>query len=66
MRYTSKQLKEMPTLEQGHYDNLKIKTETTKVWLSRMTVGDGQPYDNEITVEELINGIWTVTRQYEG
>jgi hypothetical protein len=65
-RYTAEQLEDMPTIHSGHYDNLKIETENTRVWLSRMTVADGMPYDNQITVEMLINGKWTTMEEYEG
>lgn len=54
--YTLAELEAMPTLEHGHFDNLKIKTPTTLVWLSRMTKADGAPYDNGVTVENYRNG----------
>lgn len=49
---TLKELEAMPTLSVGQADDLKIETADTRVWLSRMTVEDGQPYDNQVTVEK--------------
>jgi hypothetical protein len=34
-----KELKEMPTIHQGHFENLKIESPTLKVWLMR---GEGE------------------------
>ena len=59
-RFTAAQLEAMPTLSQGHMEDLKISEEGVdangekwwqKTWLSRMTAEDGMPYDNQITVE---------------
>ncbi len=58
-------LRALPTRDQGHFDNLKIETPDTRVWLSRMTRADGAPYDNGVTIESLIDGIWTEIDQYE-
>lgn len=51
--YTLAELSALPTLSQGHTDDLKIETKGVRVWLSRMTVEDGMPYDNQVTVEKL-------------
>ena len=66
MRYTKEELKAMPTIHSGQYDNLKIETPTKRVWLSRMTVADGMPYNNQVTVEKLINGCWVTVEEYPG
>lgn len=50
-KYTLKQLETLPTLHSGHFDNLKIETKDTRVWLSRMTIEDGMEYNNQVTVE---------------
>jgi len=42
-RYSLEQIQSMPTIHQGHYDNLKAETTTTRLWLSRLTVADGMP-----------------------
>ena len=53
------------TLRELQAINLKIKTEDTKVWLSRMTVEDGMPYNNMVTIEKLTNdGRWEVIEEY--
>jgi hypothetical protein len=63
-KFTLRELQAMETISQGQTDNLKIKTENTKVWLSRMTIEDGMPYDNMVTVEKLIDGRWETVEEY--
>lgn len=63
--YTLAELEAMPTLEHGHFDNLKIKTPTTQVWLSRMTKADGAAYNNAVTVEHMRNGLWETVDEYQ-
>lgn len=59
-------LQAMPTLAVAQADSLKIQTPTHRVWLSRCGVADGLSYDNEVTVEVLINGRWVIDHTYEG
>lgn len=66
MRYTAEELEQMPTLFSGFTDDLKVETDTTRVWLSRTTVEDGEPYNNQITVEELRDGNWVTIEEYQG
>jgi hypothetical protein len=61
--YAIKHVKELETISQGHFDDLKYKDELYKVWLSRMTVADGMPYDNQVTVEQLIDGKWEAIKK---
>jgi hypothetical protein len=49
--YTAEQLREMPTLAQGQFADLKYDHGGRRVWLSRMKVQDGAPCDNLVTVE---------------
>ena len=63
--YTLAELEAMPTLEHGHFDNLKIETPTTRVWLSRMTKADGAPYENEVSVDHYRNGRWETVDRYQ-
>lgn len=66
MKYSLSQLETLPTLHQGHSDDLKINTLTRRVWLSRLTVEDGMPYNNQVTVEVLTNeGSWMALETYE-
>ena len=72
-----KQIEKLPTLHVGQFDDLKIETADTRVWLSRMTIEDGQPYNNQVTEEKLEHPhtskgvdqtqgkVWTTVRQYE-
>ncbi len=78
--YRLKTLETMPTIRQGHTDDLKIETKNTRVWLSRMTIEDGMPHNNQVTVEQYyltIQGFnrngrfnklaptWNIVKQYE-
>lgn len=52
-----------PTLESGHFDNLKFDDGKHRVWVSRQSLedygGDRQAWLAErLTVEELIHGRW--------
>lgn len=53
---TYDELLAMPTLEQGHFANLKIDTGTLRVWVSRMTIADGEL--DPVQVERLEDGVW--------
>ena len=70
--FNVKQLKTYKTIAQGHTENLKIKGEDSKgkfkVWLSRMTIEDGMPYNNEVTIErcnEETQWNWQTVKSYE-
>lgn len=64
MRYTLTELEALPTLSTSQADDLKIDDGQTRVWLSRTTVADGEPYDNKVTIERLVNGRWEIEEQY--
>lgn len=51
-RYTLEELRSLPTLLVGQSDDLKVETENVRIWLSRCTVADGEPYNNKVTVEQ--------------
>lgn len=64
--YTLKELEGLKTISQGQMDDLKIEDGNIRVWLSRMTIEDGMPYNNQVTVEELNeNGSWHTIEEYE-
>jgi len=64
-QFTLRELKSKPTIESGHFDNLKMADDHTRVWLSRMTVADGMPYNNQVTVEKYIDGNWKTVSKYQ-
>jgi hypothetical protein len=70
--YTAKRLEFMPTISKSHFADLKLDywscntDRQTRVWLSRMTVADGMPYDNYIRVEQFSNGRWVTVAEYQG
>ena len=69
MQFSLEELTAIPTMSIGHMDDLKIETKTQRVWISRMTIEDGQPYNNMVTVERLeyINNVprWQTYKTYE-
>lgn len=66
-QWSLKELNKLPTIEKGHTDDLKIVSENGKerVWLSRMTIEDGQPYNNQVTIEVYLRNKWIIKEQYE-
>lgn len=64
-KFSLDQLNAMPTISGGHTDDLKFDDGTTRVWLSRLTVSDGMPYDNQVTIERLEDGVWTTIEEYQ-
>lgn len=66
MTYTLAELQAMPTIRVGHTDDLKVEGLVRRVWLSRLTVADGAPYDNEVAVEHWNpRGFWFTAQVYE-
>lgn len=59
-------LETLPVISQGQFANLHIDTGSVRVWLSRMTIGDGARFDRGVEVERLIDGVWTETITYDG
>ena len=63
---TPNEYREMPSIHSGHFDNLVHETSDTRVWVSRMTIGDGAPENEQVTIEHLIGGRWQITRESRG
>jgi hypothetical protein len=64
-KFSLAELDEMPTLHEGHCENVKYVDNDIKITLSRMTKADGMPYDNQVTVEKKVNGEWVKETQYQ-
>lgn len=64
-RYTLDELESRSTLHEGQSADLKIDTGEQRVWLERVGLLDGAPYDNGVTVEALVAGHWVTTAEYE-
>jgi len=56
--YTLETLESLPTLSAAQTCNLKVDTDEYRVWLSRCTVADGEPFNNKVTVQRLEDGQW--------
>lgn len=65
MEYSLDVLQSMPTLATGKAANLKIDTGFRRVWLSRCTIEDGEPYNNKVTIERLVSGAWKIICTYQ-
>ena len=65
--YSLSYLESLPTLCTAQVDDLKIETRHIRVWLSRCTVADGEPYDNKVSIEEWnsVHDKWVVVDEYE-
>jgi hypothetical protein len=60
------ELEAMPTISQGHTGNLKFDNGRVRIWLERVGVDDGMPYDNGVIIEHLRNGRWVTVEEYAG
>lgn len=63
-QYSLSELKRKRTLATGQSSDLKVEKGRTRVWLARTGVADGEPYNNKVTVEKLIDGRWEVVDTY--
>lgn len=59
------ELEALPTLIEGQADDCKIESDTERVWLSRCTVADGEPWNNKVTVERRFGGSWISVEMWE-
>lgn len=62
--YTLRELRAMPTIDSGHFDDVKFEDSGWRVSLSRMTRADGAECDNQVTVERYIDGQWVTHHVY--
>lgn len=63
--YTVEELEAMPTIKKGYTEDLKVETETERVWLSNSPDGVGSPGEiYRINHESIVNRCWTVTKEY--
>lgn len=63
--YSLREIEAFPTLHSGQFANLKVDTGQVRVWLSRMTIADGEKCNNLVSVEVLFEGRWETTEEYE-
>jgi hypothetical protein len=52
------ELEALPVITQGQADDLLIESDSERVWLSRCTVDDGEPWNNKVTIERYIGRRW--------
>jgi hypothetical protein len=65
MMFSLDQLTVMPTLESAMDSDLKYDDGQMRIWLSRMTVSDGERYDSTVYVEEYIDTKWILVNCYD-
>jgi hypothetical protein len=58
-------LEALPVLTQGQADDLKIDGDRFRVWLSRCSEEDGEPWNNRVSVEMYVGGSWIVVENYQ-
>ena len=58
-------LLKMNVIEQGYTADLLINDGRFKVWLERVGIDDGMPYDNAVVIETNIEGKWIDVLMYE-
>lgn len=56
--YAARELKGMKTIHQTNGAELKVETDTLRVWL--------EADDRTVTVEKLVDGRWQTTDSYRG
>lgn len=57
--WTRDQLLAMPTIRSNQSEDLKVESETERIWVSRLTKRDGAAVSNRIIVQHrLKNGEW--------
>ena len=60
MHFKPEDVRDLPTLNRGHFADLKIETPTLRVWLMRTEA------EEPVLVERLRNGRWeNVTKEYQ-
>src|SRR5580692_10119500 len=62
--YTVSELKEMPTLSQGQFANLKVDNGALRYWLTRMSPEDGQKFPVEVEKYNRKLGRWENVHEY--
>jgi len=65
-RATTAELEDTPTLSKGWCGDLKVDDGETRVWLYRVGLADGAPYENTVLVERLVDGRWETEVFYNG
>jgi hypothetical protein len=63
-RYSLSELESLPTINAGWCGDLKVDTGRVRVWLYRVGLADGAPFEHTAQVEHLIDGRWTSVEFY--
>ncbi len=56
----------LDSLHSGQVHELRIDTGDFRVWTSRCTLADGEPYEHTVHVERLDDGRWIDLGHYDG
>lgn len=64
-RYTLAELERIPTINSGWTADLKVDNGKIRVWLERIGITDGVPFEHTVCVEHLSPaGRWELVEQY--
>jgi hypothetical protein len=66
IRLDTETLKSLDTLQSSHCSDLKFDDGISRIWLSRNSISDGEPFDNTVYIEKNIEGCWNVVDFYDG
>lgn len=66
--YTLQELESIPTVSQSWNADLKVQEDGLRVWLTRTSVEDGEPYNDKVSIERWDNhyGRWVTVEEYQG
>lgn len=62
----TEELEALPVLCQGQADDLHIDTGDIRIWLSRCSIEDGEPFVHTVHVELEQDGSWINAGSYDG
>lgn len=65
-RATTHELESLPTLSKGWCGDLKVDEDGERIWLYRVGLADGAPFENTVQVERLHDGRWETEVFYNG
>jgi hypothetical protein len=66
--WDAEELNSEEVLHEGQADNCHVQDSGGKrrLWLSRTGVADGEPFENTVSIEVLIEGKWVTVAKYDG
>jgi len=66
IRLNTETLLSLDTIRESHDASLKFDDNISRIWLSRNSIADGEPFDNTVYVEKNVDGCWKIVDFYDG